>query len=120
MLTCSDYVAQIQQKINQIDVADLDRLNSKIIVDIREPEETEKGTIPQAICIPRGVLESKLDSLVTDEYKATPTQFFARHTLILYCRSGARSALAAHSLSQMGIPNVVSLRGGILAWQAKR
>jgi rhodanese-related sulfurtransferase len=120
MLTCNDYVAQIQQKISQIEAADLDELDNKIIIDIREPDEAEKGIIPHAIRIPRGVLESKLDSLVTESYKATPAQFFERYTLVLYCRSGARSALAAHSLSQMGIPNVVSLRGGILAWQSQR
>lgn len=118
MLNCSDYVAQIQGQITEIKVTDLDQIADKILVDIREPAEVEKGIIPDAICIPRGVLESQLDSLVPAQHKANPAQFFDTHTLVLYCRSGARSALAAHSLLQMGVPNVVSLKGGILAWQA--
>ncbi len=85
-----------------------------VLVDVREPgEQTTDGAIPGALTAPRGMLEFHADP-------ATPyhlPEFAPDRRLILHCKSGARSALAAATLASMGYSRVAHLDGGILAWQ---
>lgn len=74
------------------------------IIDVREPEEFQRGHIPAAKLIPLGLLDNNLEAL--DKNKP----------LILYCRSGRRSALAQDQLKIKGFQNTLNLEGGILAW----
>jgi sulfur-carrier protein adenylyltransferase/sulfurtransferase len=75
-----------------------------VIVDVREPGEFAISHLPQAVNIPVGQLQSRIDEI-------------AGATLpIFVCRSGARSATAAAIAARAGIGNVAHLEGGLLAW----
>lgn len=78
-----------------------------VLLDIREPDEWNLGHIPKADYIARGVLETTIEGRVPREA-----------TLILYCASGNRSALAAVTLQEMGYDNVASMAGGFKDWVA--
>lgn len=84
-----------------------------LVVDIRDPRELERqGMLPGAFRAPRGMLEfwvdpeSPYDKPVLDDGR----------TLVLYCGSAWRSALAAATLHDMGRDDVVHLEGGFSAW----
>ncbi len=78
-----------------------------LFVDVREPEEYQQGRIPRAANIPRGLLEFRIGQVVPEKSAK----------IVVYCRSGKRSALAAQTLLRMGYPNALSLEGGWLAWE---
>jgi molybdopterin/thiamine biosynthesis adenylyltransferase/rhodanese-related sulfurtransferase len=75
-----------------------------LLIDIREPSEWETGRIPEAVHIPMGELAEKIEP-------------YREHSLVLYCARGNRSLHAAQALSQLGYAEVVSLAGGINAWE---
>ena len=77
------------------------------MLDIRESKELTEGTIINAIHIPLGDLNNQLAKL--EKYREKP--------LIVYCRSGHRSATACSKLRKQGFEKVYNLRGGIVAWQ---
>jgi rhodanese-related sulfurtransferase len=85
-----------------------------VLVDVREAEELQKGSIPGAINAPRGMLEFYADPTLP-YYKS---EFNKDKRIILYCASGGRSALAAQTLKDMGYTNVAHIDGGFKAWQA--
>lgn len=74
------------------------------LVDVRTQPEVSQGVIPGARHVPLHLLPVRYRELEGDE------------TLVLYCRSGARSAQAALWLAGQGRRAVYSLRGGIVAW----
>jgi SulP family sulfate permease len=84
------------------------RLNKEklILVDVREPYEYKKGHIPQSQSIPLRMVRLKGDNLPTDL------------PILVICRIGRRSRLAANILKDMGYEQVYSLEGGTLAWEA--
>ncbi|GAC13819.1 rhodanese-like domain-containing protein [Aliiglaciecola lipolytica] len=118
MLNCQRYISQTKRQIQEVNTEEffLNKDDFDIIIDVREPQETTQGTIPGACCIPRGVLETSLDSLVPATEQKALTDWLPTQKVLLYCRSGGRSALAAKSLQNMGLLNVFSLAGGIEAW----
>jgi rhodanese-related sulfurtransferase len=77
-----------------------------VLIDVRENDEFRAGHLPGARGIGRGVLEYH----IADEVPDTDTE------IVLYCRGGNRSALAADALQTMGYSNVLSLRGGYREW----
>ena len=77
-----------------------------MIVDVRQPEEREEINIPSSILIPLGELEERIDEIEDHREKE----------IIVYCRSGNRSANACMFLQMMGFENPVNLKGGMLAW----
>jgi molybdopterin/thiamine biosynthesis adenylyltransferase/rhodanese-related sulfurtransferase len=82
--------------------------SAPVLVDVREQHEFEEAHIPGAIHVPRGHLESRIEGKVGD--KSRP--------VVLYCASGQRSALAAHTLqSLLGYDDVASMTGGITLWK---
>lgn len=112
ILTSSQLVAQVKTGISEVSTSELEDILSNedvILIDIREPSEYEESFIPGANFIPRGILEFK----ILDLEKINDPQ----NAIILYCRSGNRSALAAESLAKMGFNNVMSLSGGYEAWK---
>jgi sulfur dioxygenase len=112
LITSSQLVARIKTEITEIlpsEVVPMLTQEDVILIDIREPSEYEKSFIPSAHLIPRGVLEFKIMEL---EKIINP-----QNKIILYCRSGNRSALAAASLNKMGFKNVMSMTGGYEAWK---
>ena len=76
-----------------------------IILDTREQYEFDEGHIPGAILIPYTEIESKAESMLPDKDKL----------ILVYCRSGRRSKIAADSLSALGYTNVKEF-GGIIDW----
>ena len=97
--------AQQVPLIEPAQVRGLIALGGKItIVDVRRPDETAQGTIAGAILMP-------LDSL-PNTYSSLPK----KGKLIVYCRSGHRSAQAVQYLLDHGYKNAVSMNGGYLAW----
>jgi sulfur dioxygenase len=107
-----DMVAAAKQHIVEIDVAKSKQLLSEgniVLIDTREESEYAAGHIEGALLIPRGMLEFKISNMpeLADKSKA----------MLIYCRSGGRSALAAHTLQQLGYTNVLSMAGGFEAWK---
>ena len=100
--------AQAPQQVPLIEPAQvrgLMAMGGKItIVDVRRPDETVQGTIPGAILMP-------LDNL-PNTFSALPK----KGKLIVYCRSGHRSAQAVQFLLDHGYKNAISMNGGYLAW----
>jgi rhodanese-related sulfurtransferase len=83
------------------------------LIDLREEHElANTGRIAQAYHAPRGMLEFYADP--TSPYYRE--EFDPNRRLILVSETGARSALAAGTLRQMGYHNVAHLDGGIRAW----
>src|SRR5438132_902800 len=79
-----------------------------LLVDVREQHEFEEGHIPGAVHVPRGHLESRIEGRAAD--RSQP--------IVLYCASGQRSALAAHTLGELlGYEDVASMTGGITLWK---
>ncbi|MBU1191331.1 MAG: rhodanese-like domain-containing protein [Gammaproteobacteria bacterium] len=85
-----------------------------MLLDIRCPDEFAAAQIPGAINVPRGILEIAVDY----GYEETvPELVEARdRRIVVLCRSGNRSVLAAHTLRQMGYSEVLSLRTGLRGW----
>jgi molybdopterin/thiamine biosynthesis adenylyltransferase/rhodanese-related sulfurtransferase len=103
-----DVVAKAKQQIREIEPVDLERrLGEVTLLDVREADEFEQGAIAGAAFVPRGVLESSIPTHVM-----LPDQ-----EVVLYCSGGARSALAANTLQEMGYTNVWSLEGGFTRWK---
>ena len=76
-----------------------------IILDAREQDEFDEGHIPNAILIPYTEIENKAIELLPDKDKL----------ILVYCRSGRRSKIAAESLAKLGYTNVKEF-GGIIDW----
>ncbi|MDO4784534.1 MAG: rhodanese-like domain-containing protein [Propionibacteriaceae bacterium] len=84
-----------------------------LFVDIRDPRELERlGMIPGAYPAPRGMLEFWVDP-ESPYYKP---ELDDGRTLLLYCGGAWRSALAAKTLQEMGLP-VAHIEGGFAAWK---
>lgn len=79
-----------------------------IILDVRTPEEYAEGHIPGAICISH-------DSIPTDTIPELPDK---AQLIMIYCRSGRRSKLAAEQLVSQGYTNIVEF-GGVNTWQGE-
>ncbi|MEN8802782.1 MAG: rhodanese-like domain-containing protein, partial [Thiogranum sp.] len=94
-----------------------EEINSKgdiLLLDIREPYEFDAMHIKDAINVPRGVLETACDY---DYEETVPELVESREReIIVICRSGKRSILAADVMQQMGYTKVRSLKTGMRGW----
>ena len=79
------------------------------LVDVRQPEETAEYNIG-GIALPLGDIQNMQTDDIDD---------LKNEEVILYCRSGNRSGIAAMMLDQMGFSNTNNLEGGMLAWREK-
>jgi len=77
-----------------------------VLIDVRDPDEYREGHLKGAHHLSRGFLEFRIDEVAPD--RSAP--------LVLYCRSGLRSILAAQVLKDLGYERVESLAGGYLRW----
>jgi rhodanese-related sulfurtransferase len=83
-----------------------------VIVDVRDGTEVAaSGKVAGALHVPRGLLEFKADPDLPTFDKA----FSKDKTIVVYCGSGGRSALAGKTLRDMGYPDVRNL-GGLKDW----
>jgi molybdopterin/thiamine biosynthesis adenylyltransferase/rhodanese-related sulfurtransferase len=105
-----ELLAATKAEIREVDTAEADELRKQpgaVLLDVREPDEYEQGTIPGALHIARGQLESSIESRVPDK----------NAELIVYCAGGTRSAFAAKTLAELGYTDVVSVAGGFNKWK---
>ncbi len=115
-------VAEARSQIREISVQQLSAQladHQSILIDVREPDEFQQGRVDRAVNYPRGVLEMKIHQHPAAASHCEPQQALAElaaRPVYLMCRSGARSALAALSLQQMGFSQVYSVAGGFQAW----
>ncbi len=110
MTTFRDLLAAAKDQIEEIDPASASARLAEtrcVLVDVREPDEFQQGAIEGAVHIPRGHLESQIESRVPDRDIEVG----------VCCASGARSAFAAVTLGQLGYTNVWSLKGGFGRWK---
>ena len=109
----NDMLAEAKRKIHEVSIEEVQRkLNAErdfTLLDIREKDEWDEGHLEGAVFLPRGFLEVRVETVLTD--KDTP--------IIVYCAGGVRSALGAQSLGQLGYRNVVSMAGGMRAWRTQ-
>ena len=98
-------------RIKEISVSDLVRMMSKEdhfeLLDIRTPAEIERGVIPDARVLSMHLIPLKLNYFTE-----------SKKQVVIYCRTGSRSAQVCRFLNQQGINNVISLRGGVVKWAA--
>jgi len=85
-----------------------------LLVDVREGEEFAAGSIPGSLNVPRGILEAACDFGFA-ETCVELVQARLRPVVVI-CRSGRRSALAAQTLIQLGYSDVKSLKLGVKGW----
>ncbi|MEN9594031.1 MAG: hypothetical protein RLY23_514 [Actinomycetota bacterium] len=108
MASFRELLARAKAGITEISPAEAEtRLGTSTFIDVREQDEFDAGTIPGAVHILRGFLESQVESRVPD--RDAP--------VVLYCAGGMRSAFAAVTLNEMGYTNVVSMEGGFGQWK---
>lgn len=88
----------------------VDRLegpNAPVILDVRSPEEFEKGHIPGAINLPYDQIGDRIGSL----------EPYRQGEVVVYCRTGRRAGIAESALSGAGFENVRDLEGHMVSWQ---
>ena len=83
----------------------MDSEEDYIILDVRTQEEYDQGHIPGAILIPDTEIKDKAEEVLTDK----------NQLILVYCRSGRRSKLAAEALVVLGYTNIKEF-GGIIDW----
>jgi sulfur-carrier protein adenylyltransferase/sulfurtransferase len=112
--TGAEIIRQIKSQIQEVDPSEVRAAvangngDAPVLVDVRESGEWDAGHLPGAKHVPRGYLESRIEGVVGDRDRR----------IVLYCASGQRSALAAHTLQQLlGYSNVASMTGGITLWK---
>jgi|SRR5688572_18674821 rhodanese-related sulfurtransferase len=103
-------VEEARARIRETSVAEIHRRMEAgerfYLIDVREQAEWERGRIPGANWLGKGVLERDVERAIPD----------ADEEIVLYCGGGHRSALAAEALQRMGYTNVWSMAGGIGEW----
>src|SRR6266446_1652403 len=108
--TSKNLVDEARSQIKQISQDEARNLMEKgaVLVDVRESDEWRQGHISQAVSIPKGFLELRIEEKVPDR----------KAPVILQCASGMRSNLAALTLKkELGYENLYSLVGGFNAWK---
>lgn len=83
----------------------MDAEEGYIVLDVRTQEEYDEGHIPGAIQISHDEIEEKAEGMLPDKDQL----------LLVYCRSGRRSKLAAGALVELGYTNIKEF-GGIIDW----
>jgi rhodanese-related sulfurtransferase len=115
MKSAKDLVAEAGEHVETLTGADAVRLEGDpnvVFVDLREADELEKtGKLRGAVHVPRGLLEFQADPISPAHNPALS----AEKRLVLYCGSGGRSALAAKTLTDMGLSNAAHVAGGFPA-----
>ena len=83
----------------------MDTEEGYVILDVREQDEYDAGHISGAILIPYTQIEAKANEMLPDKDQL----------ILVYCRSGRRSKIAAEALAELGYTNIKEF-GGILDW----
>jgi len=81
-----------------------DRLGEVELFDVRSTAETDRGVIEGAQLVPLHLVPLNVDRFRSDR------------DVVIYCRSGARSAQACQFLAAQGVERLYNLEGGIIHW----
>src|SRR5436305_8817981 len=111
MASFRELLKETKSQIREVDTAGAEEAITAspgtVVLDVREPDEYEQGALPGAVHLPRGHLESKIETQVSD--RSTP--------IVIHCASGVRSAFGAKTLQELGYTDVVSMSGGFNKWK---
>ncbi|WP_455209225.1 rhodanese-like domain-containing protein [Kaarinaea lacus] len=118
MKTYSQLIEQCLETIEEVFPWDLEEElqsdNQPLLLDIREPDEFNAMHVKNSMNVPRGILEQSCE---WDFEETIPELVQARDKpIVVICRSGNRSVLAAYTMQQMGYENVKSLKTGLKGW----
>jgi len=118
MKTFQELVDTALQRVEELFPWDLEEESSDnpdlMLLDIREPYEYDAMHIQGSLNVPRGILETSCEF---DYEETVPELASARERdIVVICRSGKRSALAADIMQQMGYKKVKSLKTGMRGW----
>jgi len=108
-MTPDDFINECGQKTKKISAEEGKKLFEEaaaLFLDCRTEKEFKRGSIPNATLLQRGLIEFKIGKQVPDK----------NTTVVVYCKSGKRSALSTCTLTKMGYTNILSLSGGWEAW----
>lgn len=114
LLIACVFTGQANQKTEEVSYMNITAEQAKeimdtekeyVILDVRTEEEYAEGHIPNAILIPDYEIEAKAEELLNDK----------NELILVYCRSGRRSKLAAERLIELGYTNIKEF-GGIIDW----
>ncbi|MDA3868939.1 MAG: rhodanese-like domain-containing protein [Gammaproteobacteria bacterium] len=114
----ADLVTEARQQVDELFPWDVDERmqadENVLLLDVREECEFSAYHIAHSMLVPRGILETACE----EEYEdAVPELIAAREReIILICRSGNRSLLAAQTMQIMGYRNVKSMQTGLRGW----
>jgi len=114
----ADLLDDALQRVREIQPWDLSRRligdRPPLVLDVREPAEFAPARLPGSINVPRGVLEQACEW----EYEETVPDLAGdrERSVVVVCRSGNRSILAADVMQSMGFADVVSLKTGVRGW----
>ena len=104
---CSDGGSASYDQISGAEAkALMDSESGYVILDAREQDEYDEGHIPGAILIPYGEIADRAEKELPDKDQL----------ILVYCRSGRRSKIAAEELVKLGYTNVKEF-GGIIDWE---
>ena len=97
----NSYVNITPQEAKQV----MDTQTGYVILDTREQYEFDEGHIPGAVLLPYDQVNEKAESMLPDKDQL----------ILVYCRSGRRSKIAARALVELGYTNIKEF-GGIIDW----
>lgn len=105
-----EWVDKARAATKQVTIGELkaaiDGAENVVVLDVREPNEYEVAHIPGAINVPRGLLEFSIWTVVPSK----------EAKIYVYCKTGARAALAARTLNELGYVNAMAVDTGGVAW----
>jgi sulfur-carrier protein adenylyltransferase/sulfurtransferase len=108
MTAYRDLLQQVRAGIAEIGAPEAAGLSeAPVFLDVRERDEWEEGHIPGAVHIPRGSLESRIETAAPDRTRP----------IVVYCSVGNRSVFATRTLEELGYEDVRSLSGGFTDWK---
>jgi rhodanese-related sulfurtransferase len=108
-MTAKDFVTEVSKEVAHKSLEESKAMfddGGYVFLDCRDQFEYKKGHIPGAMNISRGLMEWKIEKKIPNKDEK----------IVMYCKSGGRSSLAAHAVQRMGYKNVVHFEGGWLAW----
>jgi rhodanese-related sulfurtransferase len=118
MTRYEELLADALQRVREIQPWDLTgrlgRDEPPLVLDVREPAEFALAQIPGSLNVPRGVLEQACEW----DFEETVPELAGRkeRPIVIVCRSGNRSLLAADVMQRLGFADVVSLKTGVRGW----
>jgi rhodanese-related sulfurtransferase len=115
-VTVEELLAQARSRLERLDPhgASAAMANGAVLVDIRaESQRAADGTVPEALFIPRNVLEWRCDPVSESHDERVPSG----RQVIVMCDAGYQSSLAAATLRDLGV-DATDMDGGFQAWRA--